>query len=111
VVFLHSLISNFPQPQQKRIVEDTERRLNMLFDALNCETLSPPVLEQLHDLTEGTAISPHLDLICHLIQYAAVKRRDHNQSLAIHASLLTNGSRTDDIGLWMSGIKQLLVRL
>lgn len=74
-------------------MEDTERRLNMLFDALNCETLSPPVLEQLHALTE------------------AVKRRDHDQALNIHTNLLTNGSRTDDIGLWMSGIKQLLVRL
>ena len=41
------------QPQHKRMVDDTERRLNALFDSLNCETLSPPVLEQLNSLTEG----------------------------------------------------------
>ena len=35
------------------MVDDTERRLNALFDSLNCETLSPPVLEQLNGLTEG----------------------------------------------------------
>jgi protein transport protein SEC31 len=40
-------------PQQKRIVDDVERRLNPLFDALNCETLSEGVLEQLLVLIKG----------------------------------------------------------
>lgn len=35
------------------MVDDTERRLNALFDSLNCETLSPPVLDQLNSLTDG----------------------------------------------------------
>lgn len=35
------------------MIDDTERRLNTLFDALNCETLSPPVVGQLGQLTEG----------------------------------------------------------
>lgn len=38
------------------MVDDTERRLNALFDALNCETLSKPVVEQLVTLTNGTFI-------------------------------------------------------
>ena len=42
------------QPQQKRIVDDLERRINPLFDALNCETLSKPVCEQLLVLSQGT---------------------------------------------------------
>ena len=37
--------------------------------------------------------------------------RDRNTAMAIHMDLLTRGSLTDDIGLWMSGIKQLIVRL
>jgi len=80
-------------PQDKRMVDDTERRLNALFDSLNCETLSPPVMEQLNSLTDAMAA------------------RDQPRSLAIHADLLAQGSRTDDIGLWMSAIKQLILRL
>jgi len=41
------------QPNQKRLVDDLERRINPLFDALNCETLSKPVVEQLIVLTRG----------------------------------------------------------
>jgi len=80
-------------PQQKRIVDDVDRRVNQLFDALNCETLSPLVMEELQELAE------------------MVKRRDHNQAMAIHAHLLANGSKTDDIGMWMSGVKQLINRM
>ncbi|KAJ7171669.1 hypothetical protein C8R43DRAFT_979021 [Mycena crocata] len=80
-------------PQQKRLVDDLERRINPLFDALNCETLSQPVVEQLLVLTR------------------AMESHDRQAALAIHVDLLTRGSQTDDIGLWMSGIKQLIMRL
>lgn len=80
-------------PQQKRLVDDLERRINPLFDALNCETLSAPVVEQL------------------IVLSRAMEARDRPASLAIHVDLLTRGSQTDDIGLWMSGIKQLIMRL
>ncbi|KAJ3805552.1 hypothetical protein F5876DRAFT_51675 [Lentinula aff. lateritia] len=78
---------------QKRQVDDLERRINPLFDALNCETLSKPVVEQLLVLT------------------GAMSARDRPAALAIHVDLLTRGSQTDDIGLWMSGVKQLILRL
>ncbi|KAJ3861319.1 transport protein [Lentinula novae-zelandiae] len=78
---------------QKRQVDDLERRINPLFDALNCETLSKPVVEQLLVLT------------------GAMNARDRPAALAIHVDLLTRGSQTDDIGLWMSGVKQLIMRL
>ncbi|KAF8520885.1 hypothetical protein BU17DRAFT_46119 [Hysterangium stoloniferum] len=80
-------------PQQKRMVDDTERRLNALFDALNCGTLSKPVLEQLQTLTSVMAT------------------RDRDQAMALHVDLLTRGSVSDDIGLWMAGVKQLIIRL
>ncbi|KAH7882294.1 transport protein [Phlebopus sp. FC_14] len=80
-------------PQQRRMVEDLERRINPLFDALNCEALSKPLVDQLLVLTR------------------AMEAHDRESALAIHVDLLTRGSQTDDIGLWMSAVKQLIVRL
>jgi protein transport protein SEC31 len=40
-------------PQQKRIVDDLERRIGSLFDSLNCETLSDSVVDQLLVLVKG----------------------------------------------------------
>ncbi|EJD05585.1 WD40 repeat-like protein [Fomitiporia mediterranea MF3/22] len=94
-IFLQAL-ERFKQtsaPPQKRMVDDTERRLNLLFDALNCETLSPPVIERLNVLSETMAAG------------------DRQHSLALHAEMLAQCSRTDDIGLWMSAIKQLIMRV
>jgi protein transport protein SEC31 len=42
---------------------------------------------------------------------SAMQAHDRPAALAIHMDLLTKGSATDDIGLWMSGIKQLIMRL
>ncbi|OCH86016.1 hypothetical protein OBBRIDRAFT_783955 [Obba rivulosa] len=80
-------------PQQKRLVDDLERRINPLFDVLNCGTLSKPVCEQL------------------IVLARAMDQHDRDVAMAIHMDLLTRGSLTDDIGLWMSGIKQLIMRL
>ncbi|KAG6812361.1 hypothetical protein H0H92_003261 [Tricholoma furcatifolium] len=80
-------------PNQKRQVDDLERRINPLFDALNCETLSRPVVDQLLVLT------------------SAMEAHDRPAALSLHVDLLTRGSVTDDIGLWMSGVKQLIIRL
>lgn len=40
-------------PGQKRMVEDTERRLNILFDALNCGTVDEKLLGGLSQLVGG----------------------------------------------------------
>ncbi|KAH9932332.1 uncharacterized protein B0H18DRAFT_1137560 [Fomitopsis serialis] len=80
-------------PSQKRLVDDLERRINPLFDALNCETLSTPVQEKL------------------LVLSRAIEAHDRDGAMALHMDLLTTGSLTDDIGLWMSGVKQLILRL
>ncbi|KAG1894157.1 uncharacterized protein F5891DRAFT_1063572 [Suillus fuscotomentosus] len=81
------------QPQQRRMADDLERRINSLFDALNCETLSRPVVDQL------------------LVLARAMEAHDRDAALSIHVDLLTRGSQTDDIGLWMSAIKQLIIRM
>ncbi|KAI6004420.1 hypothetical protein F5J12DRAFT_836728 [Pisolithus orientalis] len=78
---------------QRRMADDLERRINSLFDALNCDTLSKSVIDQLNELTK------------------AMEAHDRDAALVIHVDLLTRGSQTDDIGLWMSSIKQLIMRL
>ncbi|TFY62085.1 hypothetical protein EVJ58_g4099 [Rhodofomes roseus] len=80
-------------PSQKRLVDDLARRINPLFDALNCDTLSKPVQEKL------------------LVLSRAIEAHDRDGAMALHMDLLTTGSLTDDIGLWMSGVKQLILRL
>ena len=45
--------STFDQPQQRKLVDDTQRRLNVLFDELNCETVPEPVVAQLNEMVKG----------------------------------------------------------
>ena len=40
-----------------------------------------------------------------------MEAHDRDAALAIHMDLLTRGSLTDDIGMWMAGVKQLIMRL
>jgi hypothetical protein len=40
-------------PQQRRVVDDSERRIDSLFDSLNCETLPDSAVEQLLALVKG----------------------------------------------------------
>ena len=41
----------------------------------------------------------------------AMEAHDRDGAMALHMDLLTTGALTDDIGLWMSGVKQLILRL
>jgi len=74
------------------LIDDLERRINPLFDALNCETLSAPLVVQLGELTKAMA------------------SHDRELALAIHVDILTRSSG-GDITVWMSGVKQLILRL
>lgn len=89
---LHHLKQTTP-PQQKRVVDDIEKRLNLLFDALNCDTLPQTITDPLTEITR------------------AMRAHDREAAASLHMELLTKGSQTDDIGFWMSGLKQLLMRL
>ncbi len=41
------------QPQQRKFIDDTEKRLNLLFDELNCETVPEDILQGLSALVQG----------------------------------------------------------
>lgn len=80
-------------PGQKRMVEDIDRRVNILFDGLNCETVSKPVVDGLLTLTK------------------AIQARDRAAATAIYVDLLTKALPTEEIGTWATGVKQLINRL
>ena len=62
-------------------------------------------------LAEGVTSHLYLNLFKLTDLGAAMKNRDRPAALAIHVDLLTRGSQTENIALWMSGIKQLILRL
>ena len=46
-------LSSIPQAHLKRIVDDTERRLNILFDGLNNETVPKQAIDQMDGISKG----------------------------------------------------------
>ncbi|KAL1956947.1 hypothetical protein VTO42DRAFT_6694 [Malbranchea cinnamomea] len=73
----------------KAQVNDTERRLNILFDHLNNEDLlKPNTIDSMVELAE------------------AIRSKDYDTAHAIHLDILTN--RTDECGNWMVGVKRLI---
>jgi len=73
----------------KAQVTDTEKRLNILFDNLNNESLLK--LNTIQDMVELAG---------------AIRSRDYERAMAIHLDILTN--RTDECGNWMTGVKRLI---
>jgi len=85
-----SRVKQITPPQQKRFLDDTERRLNILFDQLNCDTVAADTLTQLAELVK------------------AIAARNSQVALDLHVDMLTRATRSDDFSVWMTGIKQLV---
>ena len=69
----------------KAQVNDVEKRLNILFDHLNNETLLKPAT--ISDMAELAS---------------AIRARDYDKAQAIHLDLITN--RTEECTTWMVSI-------
>ncbi|KAG0147287.1 hypothetical protein CROQUDRAFT_91729 [Cronartium quercuum f. sp. fusiforme G11] len=80
-------------PNQKKLVDDTERRLNVLFDGLNCETVPATVVDELLEIVK------------------AIESRNLQHALQLHISLLTSGVKSDELTTYMPAIKMLITRL
>ena len=66
----------------KAHVNDTEKRLNILFDHLNNEDLlRPDTVDQMVELSQ------------------AIRTKNYDQAQAIHVDIMTN--KTDECGNWM----------
>ncbi|KAI9844366.1 MAG: protein transport protein S31 [Thelocarpon superellum] len=73
----------------KAQVQNTEKRLNMLFDHLNNEELlKPDTVESMDELAQS------------------LRNRDYDTAQAIHLDILTN--KLDQCGQWMVGVKRLI---
>lgn len=46
------------QPQQAKMMNDMEKRLNVLFDMLNCEALPQPALGRVIEIVKGESSFP-----------------------------------------------------
>ena len=69
----------------KAQVNDAEKRLNILFEHLNNETLLKPA-----------TVSDMVELA------AAIRARDYDKAQAIHLDLMTN--RTEECTMWMVSV-------
>ncbi|WVR04848.1 hypothetical protein IAU60_001860 [Kwoniella sp. DSM 27419] len=79
--------ANLP-PQTKKVVDDTERRLNILFDGLNNETVPQPAINLVNEITKAMAA------------------RNAEAALGLHVQLLTDAS--GEVTSWAPGVKQLI---
>ncbi|KAL1918417.1 uncharacterized protein VTP21DRAFT_3077 [Calcarisporiella thermophila] len=75
-------------PHQRRVLDDTEKRLNNLFDLLNNGELSQQVVQQM------------------LLLVQTLEARDYNTAIRIHVDLLT--TKYEECGYWMVGVKRLI---
>lgn len=77
----------------KKIIDDTDRRLNILFDGLNNETVPPTAVGQMNNIAKGELLTT--DPANFMIAIAA---KDANAALAMHVELLTTAS--GDMTTW-----------
>ena len=70
-------------------MDDAEKKLNVLFDMLNNEEVSQPVVDQM------------------LLLAQALQAKNYNSAYQIHLEL--HSSRTDEVSSWMTGVKRLIV--
>ncbi|PWN51119.1 hypothetical protein IE53DRAFT_314480 [Violaceomyces palustris] len=78
-------------PAQKRMVDDTDRRLNILFDNINCGTVDQKIVNGLMQLI------------------GAIEARNQQAALQIHLQLATSAS--GDISAALVGVKMLISRM
>lgn len=70
-------------------MDDAEKKLNVLFDMLNNEEVSAPVVDQMILLAQ------------------ALQSKNYNSAYQIHLEL--HSTRTDEVSSWMTGVKRLIV--
>ena len=79
-------------PGQHKMVSDTEKRLNLLFDMLNCGTLSDKSVDKVLEIVD------------------AIKARDQQRALELHLGMLTGGG-AGDTGAFQAALKLVIQRM
>ncbi|KAK4050426.1 protein transport protein S31 [Microbotryomycetes sp. JL201] len=78
-------------PQHAKLIQDTEKRINLLFDMLNCETLSSASVNRLLEVCK------------------AIDARNKQQALDLHLQMITSGAT--DVGSFQAAVKFLIQRM
>jgi protein transport protein SEC31 len=86
----------------KRIIDDTERRLNILFDGLNNETVSREAVDKMGQIAQGERCASTMRRKKVLIEDVAMANKDTNVALAMHVELLTTA--TGEMTAWAVGL-------
>lgn len=98
------------QPQQKRQLDDCQRRLDSMFDAMNCGELSPDTIDMIHGITVGPLQPP--DPVHTLLTFPAMSQGDPASALAAHVALITSPfPGHSDMLSWMQAVKLLINRM
>ncbi|KAF9341125.1 protein transport protein S31, partial [Linnemannia elongata] len=84
-----ALARQYATPANKRAWDDAEKKLNVLFDMLNNEEVSAPVVDQM------------------LLLAQALQSKNYNTAYQIHLEL--HSTRTNEVSSWMTGVKRLIV--
>ncbi|KAK4699869.1 hypothetical protein P7C70_g6385, partial [Phenoliferia sp. Uapishka_3] len=84
-------VKQITPPQQAKMMNDMEKRLNMLFDMLNCETLPQPALGRVLDIVK------------------AIEARNQPLALDLHLQMLTAGG--NELGVFQAALKFIIQRL
>ena len=72
-------------PQQAKMMADMEKRLNLLFDMLNCETLPQAQLDRVLEIVK------------------AIEARNQPLALDLHLQMLTQGG--SELGAFQAALK------
>lgn len=94
---------------QKRIVDDTSRRIGTLLEELEKKELSNDVVKSLHTLTNGKSIqvggmSTQYDSYTCLC--VALEAKEYTKALEVHTQLMT--TQYESHGNWIVGLKRLV---
>lgn len=79
-------------PTQKRMSDDADRRINLLFDLINCGTVDAKVMPGLHQLCQ------------------AVEARNQQAALGLHVQLVS-ASSGGDLSAALVGVKLLISKM
>jgi protein transport protein SEC31 len=79
-------------PTQKRTIDDVDRRINLLFDLINCATVDAKIMPGLHQLCQ------------------AIEARNQQAALGLHVQLASSSSG-GDMSTVLVGVKLLISKM
>lgn len=93
------------------MIADTAKKLSTLFDALNCETLSPASTARVLEICKGESsiASAPYELSLTSPSPTAIEARNKQAALELHLQLITGGA--NDVGPFQAAIKLIIQRM